>query len=295
MIRIRAVVMAGLIAATSAAPGFAAANKEHQQLMAEIRMLQEQQQQLQQFLGTLSDAVKAVSAKLDDQAGAMRKALADQGLAVNGINESVRILREKVDDTNVRVSSVSQEIEALRQAIASSQQMTQTAPPGVPGAETPAPGATAGSVTPSQPPAPNVNPVGPGVSPQRMYDASFDDYTAGRYDLAIQGFQEFLQYYGTTPRASSAQYYIGESFYNNGDYKHAVEAYDECVERYPNGDKTLAARLKKGYALLASGEKAAGIRELRALVEQNPKAHESELASQRLRRLGIVMRTGNQG
>ena len=69
-----------------------------------------------------------------------------------------------------------------------------------------------------------------------------------------------------------------------------MEAYDKCIERYPNGDKTQSARLKKGYALLANGDKAAGIRELRALIEQQPNAQESELASQRLRRLGIIVR-----
>src|SRR5690349_16264423 len=117
---LRAVVVAVVVSAvTPAAPAQAAANKEHQQLMAEIRMLQEQQQQLQQVLGNLTDALKAVSTKLDDQSAAMRKAMADQTLTINGVGENVRILREKVDDTNVRVSSISQEIEALRHAIAS--------------------------------------------------------------------------------------------------------------------------------------------------------------------------------
>src|SRR5436190_945442 len=97
----------------------AAANKEHLQLMAEIRMLQEQQQQLQALLGNLSDALKAVSGKLDDQTAAMRKAMADQTLTITNVGENVRVLREKADDTNVRISSVAQEIEALRQAIAS--------------------------------------------------------------------------------------------------------------------------------------------------------------------------------
>jgi tol-pal system protein YbgF len=150
------------------------------------------------------------------------------------------------------------------------------------------PGAGGSNQAAASPP-PNV------PDPNSLFNSAMGSFNSGQYALAIQGFQEFLQYYGATPRASDAQYYIGESYYNNGDYKHAVDAYDACVERYPDGDKTLAARLKKGYALLAGGNKAAGIRELRALVEQNPKAHESELASQRLRRLGIIIRTGNQG
>ena len=56
----------------------AAADKAHQQLMAEIRMLQEQQQQLQQMLGGLADTLKVVTTKLDEQTGANRKGFADQ-------------------------------------------------------------------------------------------------------------------------------------------------------------------------------------------------------------------------
>ena len=52
----------------------AAADKTHLQLMAEIRMLQEQQQQLQGLLGSLQDTLKTVVTKLDDQSSATRKA-----------------------------------------------------------------------------------------------------------------------------------------------------------------------------------------------------------------------------
>src|SRR4026209_1869157 len=89
----------------------AAANKEHLQLMAEIRMLQEQQQQLQGLLGALQDSVKVVTTQLGDAAAGARKAMADQPLATTNIGDNVRILREKADDTNVRISTMAQELE----------------------------------------------------------------------------------------------------------------------------------------------------------------------------------------
>ena len=46
-------------------------------------MLQEQQQQLQQLLGSLQDTLKTVTTKLDDQSAATRKAMADQTLAID--------------------------------------------------------------------------------------------------------------------------------------------------------------------------------------------------------------------
>jgi prefoldin subunit 5 len=54
-----------------------AANKEHQQIMAELRMLQEQQAQLQQMIHGLGETLKVVTTRLDDQSTVSRKAFAD--------------------------------------------------------------------------------------------------------------------------------------------------------------------------------------------------------------------------
>src|SRR5262245_16800427 len=108
------VFVAALLAAASPA---LAANKEHQQLMADLRMLQEQSQLLQNLLGTLNDALVKVNARLDQQAEANRKALADQKLVIDNLQNDVRVIREKLDDNNVRLGSLSQEVDALRQAL----------------------------------------------------------------------------------------------------------------------------------------------------------------------------------
>lgn len=216
-----------------AQPVWAAANKEHLQLMAEIRMLQEQNQQLQALLGSLQDTLKTVTTKIDDQSAATRKAMADQLLAVNNIGDNVRVLREKTDETNVRISTVSQEIDALRQAIAS-----QPSPGG-----TVAPGIDPGT-TPSQPPSPSP-PVG--VSPQRMYEASYDDYTAGRWELAIQGFQGFIQTFPRTAQAADAQYNIGMSYYQQSKWPEARDAFQKVISDYPqNTERVPEAYYKLG-------------------------------------------------
>lgn len=239
--RIPALLVVALLAPR---PSFAAANKEHLQLMAEIRMLQEQQQQLQAMIGALTDAMKAVSTKLDEQSAATRKAMADQSLAINGLGENVRVVREKVDDTNVRIATVSQEIEALRQAIA-------TAPPPAAVAAPPAgtePGAP-GAQPPTQPPV--VTPSAPpimGQSPQRAYDASFDDYTAGRYDLAIQGFDTYIRQFPKSPNAASAQFYIGQSYFAQSKWPEARDAFQRVISDYPQSPVVADAYYKLGQS-----------------------------------------------
>lgn len=215
--------------AVSASPALAA-NKEHLQLMAEIRMLQEQNQQLQALLGSLQDTLKTVTTKIDDQSAATRKAMADQLLAVNNIGESVQVLREKSSETNVRISTVSQEIEALRQAIASQPAPAAAVPP--PGSD---PGAVP-STTPSQPPSPSP-PVG--VSPQRMFEASYDDYTAGRWELAIQGFQGYIQMFPRTAQAADAQYNIGMSYFQQSKWPEARDAFQKVISDYPQNTERL--------------------------------------------------------
>lgn len=227
-----------------ARPASAAPNKEHLQLLAEIRMLQEQQQMLQAALGTLQDTLKAVTSKLDEQAATERKAQADQTLALTNIRDNMQALREKTDETNVRISSVSQDIEALRQSIAAQMQPpAPTVAPGTPGASptgtNPAPGggtnpAPPGGTSPTTSPAtaaPTTPPVG--VSPQKMFDSSWDDYAAARYDLAIQGFTEYLASFGTFPNAAQAQYNIGQSYYAEKKFTDARDAYQKVISSYP--------------------------------------------------------------
>src|SRR6185295_1306913 len=117
--------LVALVLASAIARPAGAANKEQQQMMADIRMLQEQAQQLQNLIGalnttlnaTLSEAMKAVNARLDDQTGSNRKSFADQKLVIDTLASDLKVVREKVDDNNVRIGSLSQEVDALRQGL----------------------------------------------------------------------------------------------------------------------------------------------------------------------------------
>ncbi len=122
-----------------------------------------------------------------------------------------------------------------------------------------------------------------------LYSQGLSYYNGGQWDLSIQSFNDYLKYYKDTDRASNAQFYIGECYYSQQDYNHAIEAYDLCSEKYPTGNKAAAAQLKKGFSLLALEQKTAGIRELRSLIQRFPESHEADLARQRLKKLGIAV------
>jgi tol-pal system protein YbgF len=238
-----------VLAAVAARPAWAA-NKEHQQVMADIRILQEQAQQLQNLIGSmntaLGEALKAVNARLDEQNNANRKSFADQKLVIDTLSTDLRIVREKVDDNNVRVGSLSQEVDALRQALqqqnvsrATSESSPGAAPAGGTAPDAAAPAATAATAAPL--------PVG--VSPQRLFDEARSDYISGLYDLAIKGFEGYIRSFPTSLDADDAQVYIGHAYAAQGKNEQALEAYDKAIRAYPNGNAIPDAYYKKGVVL----------------------------------------------
>lgn len=259
-----------LLAVLATASPAAAANKEHQQLMADIRMLQEQSQQLQNLLATLNESLKAVNTRLDQQAEANRKAFADAKLVVDNLSNDVRVVREKLDDNNVRVGSLTQEVEALRQGI---QQASR--PATSPDAD---PGAAGGAAPP---------PPGVGQSPQKLYDSALADYMSGQYDLAIIGFQEFIKSFPRSEQADDAQVAICAAYVQDNKPQQAADACDLAIRNYPGSNKLAEAYYRKGLAL-SSLRNIAGAREAWEFVVKNFKDDQMAIMAQqgleRLRR-----------
>src|ERR1700730_14735345 len=164
----------GLALAVAMATPADAANKEQQQMMADIRMLQEQSQQLQNLIasltgsltGSLTDAFKAVNGRMDDQLSANRKTVADQKLVIDNLSNDVRVIREKLDDNNVRIGSLTQEVDALRQSL----QQAGARP------SQPASADSAGNAASTAGGATGAGPLLPiGMSPQKLYDSAYSD------------------------------------------------------------------------------------------------------------------------
>jgi len=251
-----------------------AANKEHQQLMADIRMLQEQSQVLQNLLGQLNDTLKGVNTRLDQQTEASRKAMADQKLVIDNLSNDVRVVREKLDDNNVRLGSLSQEVDALRQAV---QQCIArpTAPASEPADAAATPAATAGP------------PASPTVvaSPTQMWDTAWADYTSGQYDLAVLGFDAYIKTFPKSDMADDAQVYICNAYLNDGKNDKAVEACDVAIRAYPKGNAIPEAYLRKGQAQLNLRDAGGARATWEALIRNFPDSAMAQMAQNRLNQL----------
>ncbi len=243
------ILVAALTAALTAAGAapVAAQSREQRQMMADLRILQVQAQEMQNMVGALNqalaDALKALNTRLNEQTDASRRSFAEQKSIIDTVSNDLRVVREKLDDNNVRVGSLTQEVDSLRELI--------TAMPR--GADVPTDPA-GGDPLAAAPPAAG----GLGASPERFWNMAMADYFGGDYDIAVQGFTSYLAQFPKTERADDAQLYIGNSYYQAGKYDQAVDAYQMTIRTYPSSELLSEAYFKLGesYRALKQPERA---------------------------------------
>lgn len=270
-----------------ASPTFAQ-NREHQQMAAELRMLQEQTQQLAITLTALNQAlaesVKVLNARLEENSNAMRKNFADQKLLIDNIAADVGRIRERAGDTSVRIGSLQEELEALRATVQALQQNGVAAPVPIDPSAPVDPNASA-PPAPALPP-PVAPPSTAGLSPTRLYETAQADYFAGQWSSAISGFEAFLRAFPRSEQADDAQLYIGETHFAQNQWNEAIGAYNQLIQSYPGTNSVPVAYYKRGLAEERLGQTDAAKVSWEAAAKNFPDSDAGRLAKQNLDRLG---------
>jgi tol-pal system protein YbgF len=269
-----------------ASPTFAQ-NREHQQMAAELRMLQEQTQQLAITLTALNQAlaesVKVLNARLEENSNAMRKNFADQKLLIDNIAADVGRIRERAGDTSVRIGSLQEELEALRATVQALQQNGVAAPVPIDPSAPADPNASA-PTAPALPP-PIAPPSTAGLSPTRLYETAQADYFAGQWSSAISGFEAFLRAFPRSEQADDAQLYIGETYFAQNQWTEAIAAYNQLIQSYPGTNSVPVAYYKRGLAQERLGQIDAARTSWEAAAKSFPDSDAGRLAKQNLDRL----------
>ncbi len=128
------------------------------------------------------------------------------------------------------------------------------------------------------------------ASPDELYRTAYEDYMRGNYDLAAQGFAEYLRRFPDTELSDNALYWIGECHAAQDEIDEAQAAFSRVLEEYPTSDKAAAAQLKKGLLYLEQGDNGQGVVHLQYVVYEHPGTKEADLARERLRSLGLTIR-----
>jgi tol-pal system protein YbgF len=271
------------IAVLAAAVPAVAQNREHQQMSAELRMLQEQTQQLALTLAQIGDALKALNSRLDAADQAAQKRFADQELLIKKLSDDVSAVRERSQDTDTRLRKLADEVEALRTTITSLPSLLSggVAPSPSPSPETAAVDPTAPALQPSPSPTSTI-----GLSPSRMLATAKSDYFSGSYASAVSGFEQLLKTFPSSEAAAEAQFMLGETYSQQKQYAEAVNAYTAAIQKFPRSMWVPEAYYKRGKAQESLGTPEAARASYEQLLKTYPDTPSAGLAKQALDRLG---------
>ncbi len=209
---------------------------------------------------------------------------ADLALKVEELQEQIEALHASLEITTTRLQAISQELAAGRsQGGAGVVLPPVTVAPGSEGAGPtgPAGGAMAAGAAASS---------GGAASPDELYRSAYEDYMRGNYDLAADGFGEYMRRWPNTELTDNALYWIGECYDAQDKPEEALATFTRVLEDYPTSDKAAAAQLKKGLIYLKMGDQGQGVVNLQYVVYEHPGTREADLAREQLRSLGLTIR-----
>jgi len=114
------------------------------------------------------------------------------------------------------------------------------------------------------------------------YRAAVELLRSGHHEDAIVALRAFIQHFPRHDYADNAQYWLGEAFYVQKDYQHALLEFRATIETYPRGNKVPDALLKVGYCYQALGQAEKAHATLEQVVNLYPKSEPAVLAAKRL-------------
>ena len=240
-----------------------------------IQDLQDEIAELKRQAST-RDEVERLNAELASRTQTILRSSADVTAKVDRIDERIENTQGSIEQTNHRIDRIVQQLTQHEREIASLRAGArgQTAQPG--GQPLQDQVIVSGDQTVSD--------------PIQTYQSAYSDYQRGNYDLAIDGFREFVEQNPLSDLADNAAYWIGESLFSQRKFRDAVSQFDTVITRYPQSDKVAAALLKKGYAYFEIDQRPQGIIQLQYVIHEHPRSPEAVLARERLEAMGIQTR-----
>jgi tol-pal system protein YbgF len=268
-----------------------AASKEIQELQRDVALLQQQIKDLQssqdknfaavtelarqaiEAANRANTGVAVVTSNMEKTLESLRTTttapLAGITARLNEVTNDVRELHQAVADQAATLTRMQQMLSDVKELVKTAP--AAVAPPPAPGASTPAPSDTK-----------------PAMSGTDLYNSALSDMRGGKYDLAMQGFMDYLKWFPTESLAPNAQFYIGTLHYQAKNYEQAVTDFDNVLEHYTRNNKTDEAMLYKGRALLqVSGRRTDGAATFKQLLRDSPKSDSAKAACDELKNLGM--------
>ncbi len=233
--------------------------------------------------------LRAMEGKMQEMTDKNMRSNADLALRVERLQEQIEALHANLDLTTRRLQEISQELAAARSRSTSGQMLppVTAAPAGEGGGEAggvPMGGAAAGAAGAA------AITSGAATTPDELYRSAYEDYMRGNYDLAADGFSDYLRRWPQTELSDNALYWIGECYDAQDKTQEALDTFSKVLEDYPMSDKAEAAQLKKGLLYLKLDDQGQAVVNLQYVVYEHPGTREADLAREQLKSLGMTIR-----
>jgi TolA-binding protein len=287
------------------------ASKEIMELQRDVALLQDQVRTLQSSLDQKVAAIQTLTQQTFDSVNRTNTAVAvmqssfndtmnKQAQSLNGpvanvaqkldqMSEDFRAVRESVLDMNTRMGKLDAKIADLENLINTVRAPAAAPPPPATGTVPQADGNT--NFSPGSGQIPSGPPQGLQAGP--LYTSAYGDKIAGKYDIALQEFTDYLKYFNNTDLAPAAQYYVGEINYRKADYTNALAAFDGVLEKFADNPRTPDARYFKAMCLLKLDRNDSAAREFRDVYARYVNDHPdiAAKAKAQLRDMGLTVGT----
>lgn len=105
---------------------------------------------------------------------------------------------------------------------------------------------------------------------EQLYEAALAGMRAGEHGQAVLDFLDFIAKFPTHPLAGHAQYWIGEAYYLQRDFRQALIEFQKVIDQPEMGAKTTDALLKIGLCYKALNDPLRAREAWNALIAEFP-------------------------
>jgi tol-pal system protein YbgF len=254
----------GLVLVASLMPGCAAQKQRINSHQREIDNIQREIRFLKEQNSRLLREIDQINSRFDEIKQGDQTLKADMLSQIASLREVVDALQNQYKDTNYRITALNQQTPSSRPVVTA---------PATSNAEAP----TEGEEPVSQSTEDLLN-----DESRQLYNVAYRDLIKGNYQLALEGFRQFVTQYPGSELTDNAQYWIGEVFYSQGRYANAIDEFEKVVQQYEKGDKVPDALLKIGYSYINMEEIEQAKLYLEEVIREHPDAEAANLAKGRL-------------
>ena len=159
--------------------------------------------------------------------------------------------------------------------IASAGSVSMPPPQATPQAASASPPPQVRNVVPATPNNQQIATLPPSASPQDEYDMAYGYVLHKDYSLAEQSFRDYLKKYPNERLVPEAQYWLGESLFQQQRYRDAAESFLGVSTKFERSTKAPDALLRLGQSLAAMNQKEAACATLAEVGRKFPRASAS--------------------